>query len=97
MRQSKEAVSAEGAVAFGLLFIAGTITSAITKQPAWVVAGTLLGVYLLISIKVADQWEKAAVLRFGKFRGMRGPGLFFIIPVVEKISNLRRQKAISIL
>jgi regulator of protease activity HflC (stomatin/prohibitin superfamily) len=37
------------------------------------------------AIKVADQWEKAVVLRLGKFRSLEGPGLFFIIPVVEAI------------
>jgi regulator of protease activity HflC (stomatin/prohibitin superfamily) len=48
---------------------------------AWVV----LGSYILMSLKVADQWEKAIVLRFGRFRGLRGPGLFWIIPVVDRI------------
>ena len=37
------------------------------------------------SIKVADQWEKAVVLRLGSFHSLRGPGLFFIIPVVDTI------------
>jgi len=36
-------------------------------------------------MKVADQWEKAVVLRFGKFRGLRGPGLFWIVPIVDNI------------
>jgi len=38
------------------------------------------------SIKYADQWEKAVVLRLGKYRGLRGPGLFYVIPVVDRIS-----------
>ena len=37
------------------------------------------------SIKVADQWEKAIVLRLGGFHSLRGPGLFFIIPVIDTI------------
>jgi len=37
------------------------------------------------SIKIADQWEKAVVLRLGKFRVIRGPGLFFIIPIIDAI------------
>src|SRR5512138_3471907 len=37
------------------------------------------------SIKVADQWEKAVVLRLGRFRSIKGPGIFFIIPVVDMI------------
>jgi regulator of protease activity HflC (stomatin/prohibitin superfamily) len=37
------------------------------------------------AIKVADQWEKAVVLRLGRFRALRGPGLFFIIPIIDTI------------
>lgn len=37
------------------------------------------------AINVADQWEKAAVLRLGKFRAMKGPGLFFVIPIIETV------------
>jgi regulator of protease activity HflC (stomatin/prohibitin superfamily) len=46
----------------------------------------LLGFYLLFALKIANQWEKAVLLRFGKFRGLRGPGLFWIIPIVDTIS-----------
>jgi regulator of protease activity HflC (stomatin/prohibitin superfamily) len=38
------------------------------------------------SIKIADQWEKAVVLRLGKFHALRGPGLFFIIPIVDTVA-----------
>jgi regulator of protease activity HflC (stomatin/prohibitin superfamily) len=54
--------------------------------------GTLIGVIsffiaLIVStaIKIADQWEKAVVLRLGRFHSLRGPGLFFIIPVIDTI------------
>ena len=52
----------------------------------------LLGLYLLFAIKVVDQWEKAVILRFGRFRGLKGPGLFWIIPVVDVISHLVDQR-----
>ena len=45
----------------------------------------LLGGYLLASLKVANEWEKAVVLRAGKFRGLRGPGLFWVVPVLDTI------------
>jgi regulator of protease activity HflC (stomatin/prohibitin superfamily) len=48
---------------------------------------TLLGAYFLFALKVAKQWEKAVVLRLGKFRGLRGPGLFWIIPVLDSTPN----------
>ncbi|RLD79756.1 MAG: slipin family protein [Bacteroidetes bacterium] len=37
------------------------------------------------SIYIADQWEKAIVLRMGKYKGMKGPGLFFIIPIIDRV------------
>jgi len=41
-----------------------------------VIAMMVIGFCLLFALKIANQWEKAVVLRFGKFRGLRGPGLF---------------------
>ena len=47
----------------------------------------LLGTYILMGLKIASQWEKAVILRFGKFRHLAGPGMFWIIPVVDTIAN----------
>ena len=47
----------------------------------------LVGIYLLFALKVASQWEKAVVLRMGKFEGLRGPGLFWIVPIIESTPN----------
>jgi len=55
-------------------------------------AGVLLGIFLLFALKIARQWERAVVLRLGKFVGLRGPGLFFVIPIVETVSNLIDQR-----
>jgi regulator of protease activity HflC (stomatin/prohibitin superfamily) len=48
-------------------------------------AGFVIAVLATVSIKVADQWEKVVVLRLGKFHSLKGPGLFFIIPVFDAI------------
>jgi regulator of protease activity HflC (stomatin/prohibitin superfamily) len=53
----------------------------------WVVFWTLVGIYVLFALKVASQWEKAVVLRLGKFHGLRGPGLFWIIPIVDWVAS----------
>jgi len=53
----------------------------------WATAWTLLGLYFLFSLKVASQWEKAIVLRLGKFRGLRGPGLFWLLPIIDSTPN----------
>ena len=45
----------------------------------------LIGLYLLFALKVADQWEKAIVLRFGRFTSLRGPGVFAILPIIDRI------------
>lgn len=52
---------------------------------AWVSVWTLAGVYILFALKVASQWEKAVVLRLGKFHGLRGPGSFWIVPILDSI------------
>ncbi len=49
------------------------------------VVAVLLAWFLSASIQIADQWNKAVVLRFGKFRSLEGPGLFLIIPLIETI------------
>ena len=50
---------------------------------SWVVFWMLIGIYILFALKVASQWEKVIVLRLGKFRGLKGPGMFWIIPIVD--------------
>jgi regulator of protease activity HflC (stomatin/prohibitin superfamily) len=55
-------------------------------------AGVAVGTYLLFSIKVADQWEKVAVLRLGRYIGLRGPGLFHMIPIVDRLSRFVDQR-----
>jgi regulator of protease activity HflC (stomatin/prohibitin superfamily) len=52
----------------------------------------LLGLIFLFAIKVADQWEKAVVLRFGRYRGLRGPGLFWIVPIVDTLAHFVDQR-----
>src|SRR6266480_5397924 len=56
------------------------------------ILGLLVGVYLLFSIKVADQWEKVAVLRLGRFVGLRGPGWFHMFPIVDTLSRYVDQR-----
>ncbi|MBF8283225.1 MAG: hypothetical protein HW378_2140 [Anaerolineales bacterium] len=72
------------------LSIAAAIIVDSLDLPDWLIGVALLGLNLiglsiLFALKIANQWEKAVVLRFGKFRGLRGPGLFWIVPVVDNI------------
>ncbi len=74
------------------VLLAGGIISALTGRAAPIVIGAVAGVYLLFSIRVASQWEKIAVLRLGRYRGLRGPGLFHIIPIVDSVSEYVDQR-----
>jgi regulator of protease activity HflC (stomatin/prohibitin superfamily) len=56
------------------------------------VPALLLSVFIATSINIADQWEKAVVLRMGKYNGLKGPGLFFIIPIVDKVEDYIDQR-----
>lgn len=78
---------------FLLLIILSTVAAIIellVGVEVWLLIVTLLvpeiiGLYILFALKVADQWEKAVILRFGRFIGLRGPGLFWIVPVIDRI------------
>jgi len=78
---------------FALIVVTGVVL-AYSSYGGPADAGRITGLLIIIflialvvasAIKVADQWEKAIVLRLGKFRVTRGPGLFFIIPVIDSI------------
>ena len=71
---------------------AGVGLSALLNNGAPVVVFALAGLYLLFAIRMADQWEKVAILRFGKYIGLRGPGLFYVIPVVDSLSRYVDQR-----
>lgn len=47
----------------------------------------IIGFYFLFFMKVANQWEKGVILRLGKFRGVYGPGFFFLIPFVDTVAS----------
>ncbi len=78
--------------AFIILMIAAVIAGGVFQARWAAVSLILFALLALFSIKVANQWEKAMVLRFGKFQGLRGPGLFFVIPIVDEISHLIDQR-----
>ncbi len=56
------------------------------------VVSLLLAFFIASSIHIADQWEKAVVLRMGRYKGLKGPGLFFIVPVLDKIDKYIDQR-----
>ena len=87
-------VSAVAGTIFGI-FVVLTILGAVLMEGrapdaligSFVAIMMLVGTYILFALKVASQWEKAVVLRLGKFHGLRGPGLFWIVPIIDAIPS----------
>jgi regulator of protease activity HflC (stomatin/prohibitin superfamily) len=73
----------------------GALATLMTLNPGGAIVGVLLGLLLAQSPKIARQWERAVVLRLGKFVGLRGPGLFWIVPFVDQISAWIDQRVIT--
>jgi regulator of protease activity HflC (stomatin/prohibitin superfamily) len=83
-------ISGLGAFFFTIAIIAAIVGAALMDGQVsdwtiglFVIALTLVGVIFLFSLKVARQWEKAVVLRLGRYLGLRGPGLFWIWPIID--------------
>mgnify|MGYP001823971993 FL=1 len=79
------------------LIVIAAITGLLLEQlnvVHWSIAAILAFVLLVIaaSIRIADQWEKAVVLRMGKFLGLRGPGIFLIIPIIDRVDDYIDQR-----
>lgn len=84
-------VNGVSAAVFIVLLLVG-LPFGVKGLPFVAVGLWILAMLALFGIKVANQWEKAVVLRFGKFQALRGPGLFFVIPIVDEITHLIDQR-----
>jgi regulator of protease activity HflC (stomatin/prohibitin superfamily) len=84
------------AVALFLVTLAIGVAWAIaTRNPVPFIVMLLLGLILMQSPKIAQQWERAVVLRLGRFVGLRGPGLFWIAPLIDTVSTYIDQRTIT--
>ena len=83
------------ALAFLILLAGGLVPTLILSNPIWVIAGFILGLLLAQTPKVAKQWERAVVLRLGRYAGLRGPGLFWIVPLIDSVSAWIDQRIIT--
>jgi regulator of protease activity HflC (stomatin/prohibitin superfamily) len=101
-KRSQEAAAARNVrvnfVAIALLLLstgAGIAGSASTNTPWPFLIGVAAGLTLMQSPKVAKQWERAIVLRLGRYVGLRGPGLFWIVPFVDSVTRWIDQRVIT--
>jgi regulator of protease activity HflC (stomatin/prohibitin superfamily) len=82
-------------VAFLVPFALGLVATIATGQPPWVILGGLLGAAAAQSPKIISQWERGVLLRLGRYVGLRGPGLFFIVPFIDRISAYVDQRVVT--
>jgi regulator of protease activity HflC (stomatin/prohibitin superfamily) len=75
--------------------VGGGLVTALVGNPVPVVIGVLIGVVAAQSPRIASQWERAIVLRLGKYVGMRGPGLFWVVPFIDRVSVYIDQRVLT--
>jgi regulator of protease activity HflC (stomatin/prohibitin superfamily) len=73
----------------------GIVLTTATGSPTWVAIAASIGVVAALSPRVAQQWERAVVLRLGRFVGLRGPGLFWIVPFIDVVARSIDQRMIT--
>ena len=83
------------AVAFLSPLALGLLVSFLVWNVGGIIAGLIIGLLAAQAPKVAKQWESAVVLRLGRYIGLRGPGLFWIIPFVDSVSAWVDQRVIT--
>src|SRR5215470_3287231 len=82
-------------VLLAIPIIAGLVVTLNTNNPFPVIGGLLVGIVLMQSPKIAQQWERAIILRLGRFQSMKGPGLFWVMPFVDRIPTWIDQRTIT--
>lgn len=85
-------------VAAGLFLtplVLGLVQSLLSSNPTGAIAGALLGFVMAQSPRIAKQWERAVVLRLGRYVGLRGPGLFWVVPFIDSVSIYVDQRIIT--
>jgi len=82
------------AILLGAILIGG-IASLVLRNPIPVIVFAVIGVLLMPAPRIAQQWERAVVLRFGRYIGLRGPGLFWIVPFMDSVSSIIDQRTIA--
>jgi regulator of protease activity HflC (stomatin/prohibitin superfamily) len=75
--------------------LAGLSYTIPTRNPIGAIIGALVGGLLSLAPRIARQWEKAIVLRLGRYHGLRGPGLFWIVPLIDSVSAWIDQRVVT--
>jgi regulator of protease activity HflC (stomatin/prohibitin superfamily) len=73
----------------------GVAATSSWRQPYAAIVGVIIGLVAMQSPQIAQQWERAIVLRLGRFHSMQGPGLFWIVPFLDRVSSWIDQRTIT--
>jgi len=93
MAEVKRSLNPIAVMVFALLLVADGLLYFTETIHIWAaLAGIVIALLVASSFRIADQWEKAVVLRMGKFRGLKGPGLFLIIPIIDRVDTYIDQR-----
>jgi len=103
LRRTQETAGGTGLPRLNVVAVAILLASAAVGAAASLALGsavpaigiTLTGLLLMPAPKIAQQWERAVVLRFGRYTGLRGPGLFWIVPFIDRVSSVIDQRTIA--
>lgn len=80
---------------FLIIAAPGLWKTIVSNNPLWLLGGLVLGFILAMSPRIAKQWEKGVILRLGKFVALRGPGLFWVVPLIDSVSSWIDQRVIT--
>ena len=100
-RRSEEAAAGRkhvNVVSLGILLAAGITALLLSRAPGTPILPVLvlvIGLVAMQSPRVAEQWERAVILKLGRFQGLRGPGLFWIVPFIDRVSSWIDQRTIT--
>jgi regulator of protease activity HflC (stomatin/prohibitin superfamily) len=71
-----------------IIFIGGAVLSRLAGMPVGVtIVLALIGIFMGYSVKMAQQWERAVILRLGRLHAVKGPGLFILVPILDQVAT----------
>jgi len=103
VRRTQDPVAIGAVLGFNVVAVAillasivvGGVLTLVAGNPIPAIVAVVIGVLLMPAPRIAQQWERAIVLRFGRYVGLRGPGLFWIVPFVDSVSSIIDQRTIA--
>lgn len=81
-------------VFLGFALLGGAVSLS-AQSPVGLILGLVVGWIFAQAPKIADQWERGVVLHLGKFAGLRGPGLFYVVPFIDRVSSWIDQRVVT--